>query len=166
MIHDVGNCKMKPLRIGRWAVEVDADATAAAYEKRTQGAPEECGCLHCRNFAAAREKLYPKEAIDLFTSLGIHPIREASISHSHESRPRVHYYLGFMHGVGRIVEGEDTNAMRELCSEAMTPTFSIGFTTDVQLVPGCFPQSGLYQVEFVCEVPWVIDEPYDGQTTN
>ena len=158
---------MKRVVIAGRDVEVDADATAAAYAKRSRGAPEECGCLHCRNFVAARDRLYPREVIEILDSLGIHAIRDAEIWHVCELRPGVHSYGGFMHAVGRILSAQDATSpvgqsARQMCPEPIAPVFSLGLTSDAQLVPDCFPRSGLFQIEFECEVPWVLDEPYDG----
>ena len=167
---NVGPSEMKQVRFGRWEVEADVEATAASYAQRVQGAPEECGCLECRNFAAARATLYPTAAVQLFESLGVRPIREAEIWHNCEIRPGVHSYGGFMHVIGRILSGQDVKVpvgenIRQLCPEPVTPSFSIGFSADVQLVPDCFPKSGLFQIEFECQVPWVFREPDEGPTT-
>ena len=76
-----------------------------------------------------------------------------------------------MHAVGRILSGQDAKIpvgqnVGTFNLESVTPTFNLGFTSDVQLVPDCFPRSELFQIEFTCEVPWVLNEPYDGPTES
>jgi len=158
---------MQRIRFGRWEVEVDIEATAAAYARRERGAPEECGCQYCRNFAQARPLIYTEPVVRLLDSLGVRPIREAETWQNCELRPGVHLYGGFMHAVGRIVSGEDVdepvgeNATRPR-PEPVTPGFRLGFGAEALLVPDGFPRSGLIRIEFDCEVPWVLAEPYEG----
>ena len=41
------------------------------------GDPEQCGCVSCRNFVAARHFAYPQAILELYSRLGIMADREA-----------------------------------------------------------------------------------------
>ncbi len=177
-----GGRNVTRVRVKRWELEVDVEATAAAYARRESGDPEKCGCLYCRNFVAARDKAYPPEVRDVFAALGIRPIREAEVWEEAEMRPGVCLYGGFFHVIGRIEAERPVSLRRRMrdwvwrlklrlegrragvtkWSEQITPTFWVLFDTDVHLVPHCFPRRGLIQLEFSCEVPWVLNEKYEG----
>ena len=155
---------MAVFQIGRWTVEVDVEATRAAYRQRTQGSPEECGCLECRNFAAARRQAYPAAVREALATLGVEPIREAEIFHLGPLDSGWHLYGGWFHVVGHLVEGADAKIALDAQTgtfdlEPMDPHFRLGITTDTALVPRGFPESSLLQVEFQTEVPWVLPEP-------
>jgi hypothetical protein len=160
---------MMRIQFARWEIEADVEATAAAYARRGPGAADSCGCQPCRNFAAARAHVFPTRASNLLDSLGVRPILEAEISQTHEIRPGWRHYMGFLHVVGRIVSGEDAwspvgrEGACRFCGEPITPSFSLGFTNRIALIPDCFPKDGLLQVEFTAEVPWVLEEPYCGE---
>src|SRR5262245_47279035 len=70
---------MKSVVFGRWKLQADAEATKRAYEQIAIGSPERCGCLHCRNFVAARSTVYPEPVLVLFRELGIDSAKEAEI---------------------------------------------------------------------------------------
>ena len=168
------------ISVGRWVIEYDRHATAAAYARVMHGAPERCGCAPCRNFAAARLQAYPADAAQLLAELGIDHRKEAEVYHQARLAGGLHAYGGWFHLVGRIVSGRDaklprSDSIRECELERLTPRFSVGFTADAQLVPRGFVGSAdlgleqaerisglivapVLQVEFAAEVPWVLGE--------
>lgn len=74
---------MRRLECYRWVLLCDPEATRQCYAAIPSAGPESCGCLHCRNFVAARGGVYPDRVRDLFQELGIEPIREAEVAHVH-----------------------------------------------------------------------------------
>jgi hypothetical protein len=70
---------MEELRLGDQIARYDRDATVAAYALMPSGGAERCGCVHCRNFAAQRDTVYPSEFRDLLKKLGIDPNKEGEI---------------------------------------------------------------------------------------
>ena len=157
---------MELIRVRRWEVEVDAAETARVQAARDSGSPESCGCLHCRNFVAARHLAYPPEAIRLLKSLGVPENRESELYHCGEVEPGVHFYGGWFPFVGRIASGPEvlsggpSGGAIEL--EEISNRFSIGFSRRTALVPGPFPADGVGQLEFSAHVPWVLSEQYLG----
>jgi len=155
---------METIEFSRWKVDCDSEATRAAYALIRQGAPEVCGCLHCRNFVAARSQVYGPQVLALFDRLGVNSEREAEVYHNARVAPALHSYGGWFHVVGTLVSGAD--GKQRVADDVWTfdyqpaaPRFSLGFTVDSQLVPGPFKELNLVQLEFSAEVPWVLDDP-------
>ena len=68
---------MKRVIFRRWTIAVDVEATTKAYAGIERGGAERCDCTPCKNFAMARERVYPAEVVRLFETLGIDRCREA-----------------------------------------------------------------------------------------
>ena len=148
---------MEKVVFGRWQISADPEETRRAYECIVTGAPEECGCAYCRNFVAARGHVYSKEVRDLFERLGIRFDRESETYDLGESECGLYLYGGFFHFVGVIESGRD--ALEDMSLEPVTGRFSVGFTSQVALVPESFRNASVVQLEFLANVPWLIDEP-------
>ena len=142
---------METITFRGWTLECDAEATRQVYESLDTGSPEACGCQTCRNFAAAREQVYPSEVQALYARFGIAPAKEAEIYHNATLDSGLHHYGGWHHFIGRVVH--DPGAM-----EAVSDRFSIYFHEGSALAANAFPDSPLVQMEFVAEVPWVLLE--------
>ncbi|MFB3065559.1 MAG: hypothetical protein ACE10D_03495, partial [Planctomycetota bacterium] len=69
--------------------------------------PEECGCLTCRNYAAARAQALPQRVLELLTQLGIDPKLAGEVYCYGRSRRGLYGYGGWYHFVGRIEAGDD-----------------------------------------------------------
>jgi hypothetical protein len=158
---------MESILVMNWQLEVDSEATARAHAVREAGGPELCGCLHCRNFAAARKLAYPAQFANLLDRLGVAQNRESEIWHGAEVEPGLHFYFGWFHFVGRIVTGSESHIGGPLGGqiklEALSEHFSMGFTryVDVGVVPESFPSDGVAQLEFSAKVPWVLSETFE-----
>jgi len=150
-------------RFWDWEIEVDTAETAEVQRSRPSGSPEKCGCLHCKNFVAVRDSAYPAEFLELLERLGIPVDRESEIYHCGEIEPRLHFYGGWFHFIGRIVHGPEaltgapTGGPIEL--KPISETFSLGFTRQLGLVPKSFRADNLGQLEFSTKVPWVLEQP-------
>ena len=140
----------------------DHDATRAAYAAIPVGGPEECGCIHCLNFATQRSKVYPAIVLGLFEKLGIQSNREAEIYHMARLETGKHFYGGWFHFVGSILSGAD--AAKQIAENSWQPDlesqsefFSLGFSARADLVRDPFKGLPLVQFEFTAKIPWVID---------
>ena len=148
-------------------IECDPQTPRQAYAQRATGSPEECACLHCRNFAAARYQTYPEQALDLFAKLGINANREAEIYHNGQLASGLHSYGGWFHFVGKFLpetsDQQDENEGKQAFEfVSLSEHFQIAVTSHVVLVPSAFKGLPLVQLEFLAEVPWVIGEPFTG----
>ncbi|MFT3915332.1 MAG: hypothetical protein QM704_14795 [Anaeromyxobacteraceae bacterium] len=92
---------MHELKFDRWTLHVDPVATALAYESISPG-PEDCGCDECRNFAAQRERIYPREFLELCARLGIPPGKEGEVYGCGGGQDGRHFYGGWFHFVGSV----------------------------------------------------------------
>ena len=115
---------MERVHFRRWGLECDPAATRTAYESVTRGA-ESCEESVCQNFAAARDRVYPREVRDVFQRLGIDRRKEAETFHVCRVGPKtlqvrresgdrlpdsllgLHLHGGWFHLIGSIVEGPD-----------------------------------------------------------
>ena len=152
---------MMSVYFGRWELRCDPQSTRDAYARVLVGSPEECGCEHCLNFAAARDQAYPSQALALFEQLGVPFNREVEIYHMAKLDSGRHLYGGWFHFVGSIISGSD--AARQVSEnlwqpdlEATTEHFSLGFSSRLELVRDAFAGRGLVQLEFTAKVPWVL----------
>ena len=154
---------MDLIEFAGWTVACNVDSTRQAYAEMSVGGPEECGCLHCRNFAAARSQLYPPAVLVLFEQLGIDPTRETEVYHlapdgSDADGPpetRMHRYGGWFHAIGDVVTDREGY-------EILSPDFQLTIIRGGVVIPSPFPHTPLFRLEFNARVPWIILEPFAG----
>jgi hypothetical protein len=155
------------IELARSRIEYDPHATRQAYARRATGSPEECGCIECRNFAAARHEIYSEQVLKLFAQIGISADREAEIYYGAHLASGLHSYGGWFHFVGRILDGTGNESV------ANVPNFGLEFVrlsehlqiavnSHVALVPSAFQDLPLVQLEFLAEAPWILSEPFAG----
>jgi hypothetical protein len=151
------------VNIGRWTLEVDRDATQAAFAEIPLGSPETCPCDYCKNLIAARHSAYPAEALEMFAKLGIDSRKEAETWQWNRLDSGLHFYGGFFHLIGRIVSGAEAVQWKDGTGtfhlESAGEYFEYGFTNDVALLEEPFKGQPIVQMEFTTYVPWVIDAP-------
>ena len=152
---------MERIAINGWVLECDPDATRRALAAEPAGAPEVCGCLHCRNFAAAREAAYGPELRALLGQLGVPVDREAEVYDCGPAE-RAGYRLtgGWFHFVGRVVRDpllDVEPAGRPFA--ALGPGVRVSFAPGGALLPDGLIGHPVVQLEFEGEVPWVLPEP-------
>jgi hypothetical protein len=139
---------MERIQFRRWVLEYDAVATSAAYAAARPIGPEQCGCLYCLNFIAARDNAYPSELRDLANTVGVIPLTETETYNGplemHD--PTLRLAGGFFHFVGRIVH--DPGVADE----------DIYFLPERSLLAESFGDQPVVQVEFSFAVPWVVEE--------
>jgi hypothetical protein len=139
---------------GSWVYSCDLDATASAYAAANDGGSETCTCNGCRNFRAARERVYPRDFLDLLRTLGVDPRKDGEVYHVGRRVPGKHYYGGWFHFVGSL---DDTGDFPPV-------TFGEGFRAWLcRAHAPCLSElkgKNLVQLEFQAEsVPWCLDEP-------
>lgn len=153
---------MDSIELGDWVIACDVAGTRAAYATLQRGYAEECGCLYCRNYASARPRVFPSEAVAAFDRMGIDMAREGEayelgpVETASSIPPGLVLYGGWFFVKGRIArEGSAVVA------------YGDGFTlyaTDKRgpQAPAVFGDGPLVRLEFNARVPWVLDEPYPG----
>lgn len=171
---------MREIRVGRWTLSCDYEATRRAYAEVPVGAPEACGCATCRNFAALRAEVYPLQARTILRELGIDPAKEAGVSHGYRRDDGLHGYQGWFHFVGRIRSGRpgwkialgpaktpDVNVLDVSTPdfEAVTRGFSWGFSPRRHMLAEAFGDEEVVQLDFLAAVRWALDgeEPEPGE---
>ena len=155
---------MQTAQIARWTIQCDPDATRDAFSRVPLGSPESCGCADCLNFAAARDRAYPKLALSIFEQLGVDSHKESEIWHTHRDESGLHHYGGFFHFIGVIEIGRDakqkSNGHVTFDFEPIGEHFEWGLTANVApLVPKSFAGAMVTQLEFATKIPWVVDTP-------
>lgn len=162
---DVVNCR-------RWVLQVDREATLQAYAATAAAGSDECKCAYCRNFAAAREQVYPAEFLALLTRLGIDYRKDAEVWEVSPDNSRMRFYSGLFHFIGSIVSSDERGQPRKVALEHTGTTlaggeeliggsFAFTFADRADLVHPSFEGYHVVQLEFAAEVPWVLDEPPD-----
>lgn len=149
---------------GPWTLLARPEQTRAAFARMGRGGAEECACLPCRNFAAARERVYPPAVRELFERLGVDYRKETEAVHLGRLDDGRHLYGGWLHCVGTLESGLDakvpdgTGGHRfhfEPCGEA----FGMGFTRDAQLVELELKGLPIVQIEIEAKVAWLLPDP-------
>jgi hypothetical protein len=146
------------IKIGRWSFAVDGEKTRAAYSRISIGAPERCGCLHCKNYAQAREYAYPKESREIFEKNGIDYSKEAEIYHMVKQKNGLQLYGGFFHLIREALLEEEVPERYEM----LTDKFQYFISAKSDLLEDSFKGQNILQFEFVNQAPWVIDEEFPG----
>ncbi len=92
---------------GQWQFEFDPKATQAAYARVDHGGSERCICNGCRNFVVARSHVFPRDFLELLTTLGVDPLKDGEAYHNARLAPGRHDYAGWYHFVGQLtVDGD------------------------------------------------------------
>lgn len=156
----------------RWTLRVDREATLQAYAATPNGGSDECICLYCKNFAAAREHVYPEEFRTLLEQLGIDYRKEAEVWECSAAKSRIRFYSGLFHFIGAIVSIDEREVPRCITlkqtnmrlaggKEPIGDSFAVAFSDRRDLIHTAFEGLDLVQLDFDVEVPWVLDEEPD-----
>jgi len=139
-----------------WQIRYDAEATRRAYLARGPGYPEVCGCLDCRNYAAARDTTYRGATLELLERFGIDPSREAEVFATGQVESGLYVYEGWFHFAGVVDVASDPFTTRDPDHGTL---FGLFFTAGGALMPETFNGLDVVQLDFRAEVPWVLDVP-------
>ncbi len=145
-----------------WTFEVDKEQTERTYREISGSGADTCGCNDCKNYVAYRAKVFPKEIIDLFSSLGVDFRKEVEIT-AWETLPNgLHRIGGWFHFKGQVLTAKDyrvplPSGGHTFDLTPITGNFSIGFAEGSDLT-FFEDKTELVQVEFDTSIPWVIDK--------
>lgn len=138
---------------GSWTFTDDHEATLAAYARAAQGGSDECACVGCRNFAKARDRVYPPAFVSFLQSLGIDPCKDGEVHHFVRLGPGRHFYGGWFHFVGTLERSGDFPRV------PMSDDFEVWLTGKGAPPLDSLKGLPLVGVEFqATAVPWVLDE--------
>jgi len=98
---------METLRSRKSELDVDREATRRAYLETEISWAKYCGCIHCKNFEAARASTYPVEMIDLLNRLGIDRTKELEVLPYRRIDAETYFYAGWFQFVGSMRSGPD-----------------------------------------------------------
>lgn len=139
---------------GEWRFTVDREATAAAYARAGLGGSDTCSCSSCRNFAVARERVYPPNFLALLASLGIDSCKDGEVYHNARLSPGRHHYGGWFHFVGSL------DATGDFPAVPLAEGFAVWLCHRHAPALAALRGLSLVQLEFVAEnVPWLLQEP-------
>lgn len=139
---------MTKMNWGSHRLLVDVEATRAYYAAHGE-LREGCGCLYCRNFAAAVETL-PPEVETFLKPLGLDLYRPGDASECGPAEGG-RLYLAIYHVVGRLLE-----TGKELLEPV--PGVSVWFAADTGPFLRDFPEP-FFQCCLSMTLPWVLNEP-------
>jgi hypothetical protein len=138
---------------GNWRFTVDRNATVVAYSRAPRGGSEDCSCSGCRNFVAARDRIYPPEFLALLDSLGIDRRKDGEVYQMTRRAPGCHDYGGWFHFVGMLENTEDFPGV------AMSDHFMARLRTNSAPELAALRGLPLVELEFhSTNVPWVLSE--------
>ncbi|WMI68243.1 hypothetical protein [Mangrovimonas sp. YM274] len=144
-----------------WKFFSDKETTKRTYKEFQLSGAESCGCDYCKNFIKQRETIFPDEIKTLFKELGIDYNKEIEVSQLAQLDNGLHYYNGWFQFKGDF-KGKDCtvplpNGGHTFDLTKITDKFNIGFRHDNLLSP-FKDDNGLVQIEFDCQIPWVLEK--------
>jgi len=147
-----------------WELFADKELTGKTYEELELSSADSCTCDYCKNFVEQREQIFPDEVKELLSNLGIDYKKEIEVSEFGKLENGLHYYSGWFHFKGHF-KGKDCtvpqiNGGHLLDLLKITEYFGIGFRQDNALTP-FIEKNGIVQIEFDCNIPWVLANPPD-----
>ena len=152
------------IRVGRWTIRPDVRRTREAHAALAQSGAAACSCNGCRNFEAARAHFLAGPIGAILEQLGITPAWEVEVYETGRTESGLHEYGGWFHFVGAIESGDKpwrempgNPAVRVPDFETLTPGLQLGFHADAMLVRPSFQGMPLVQLEFMVDLPWLID---------
>jgi len=152
-----------------WRFEVEYNRTKEVYDNIEMGSPEGCECNDCKNFSANRENMYPTEIKELLEQFGVDYKKESEICHYCKLENGKHFYGGWFHFKGKIIEGIDCkvnlpNGGSTFDTIPINENFQIGFMKGSDLSFFDKEESkDLIQIEFLANSDWVIDKNLESE---
>jgi hypothetical protein len=148
------------LEIGSIRCVVDVELTRRIFSRLSTGGAEKCGCLHCRNFALARDLAFPRPLRIALESAGIDWRKESEAVHYYRDPNVGHIYDVWVNFIG-FVENGDPFAMP--ADHDAGPTVQITAYNDAERYA---PKPALFnndrtvgRIEVRVGLPWVLAEP-------
>jgi hypothetical protein len=152
---------METLNIQNWIVRYDRRETLLAYSQIDMGGPEACGCEPCLNFAAAREKVYPKDIREVFDHIGIDYRKESEVFHCNKEDNGLHCYGGEFLFVGSVENTDEAYDPSEVKANVLNfednaQNFVWSFSARVAYRQSVFENKPTALFFFAARVPWVL----------
>jgi hypothetical protein len=145
---------------------VDVETTRRIFSQLATGGAEECGCLHCRNFARARELAFPRPLRSALESAGIDWRKESEAVHYYREPGVGHIYDVWVNFIGTVETGGPF---------AIPPDHDAGPTVQITAYNDAdhyTPKSALFdgrtvgRIKVQVALPWVLAEPDPEVTTT
>ncbi|WP_068135009.1 hypothetical protein [Roseimaritima ulvae] len=145
---------MDQIELPGWRIEYDRSATVAMLARMPTSGPDSCHCAPCKNWAATRRNILPVEFQALLEELGIPLDREIEIIHFGRLESGQHFYGGWYHFVGHVLEGE-----QELAPHLRVDSFAWFFHAKPALLTDASAGLPIVQLEIEAEIPWLSNLP-------
>lgn len=143
-----------------WTVDLDPEATRAAYRRMEGGAAIRCGCAACRNFDAARPENFPDSFRLLLSGLDVELRKEASVRLISTLEAGRRLYTGSYGFCGVILAGRPFRGF-PLAREEVDVFERVGLDAHLALRPWHEPPAPwggepCVKLEFLVALPWVL----------
>lgn len=157
---------MKSIIFEGWRIEIDKEKTKNYYSQLYRDVLREC-CSDCRNYYYGIRHL-PKVFIDFLESLFIVP--EVPICAYKLDKVADNIFLYDVNYLisGNILEKPDTaenvskNGKKVFKTSTLTDEVEFYFTKELHASLGNLSDyESYFQLQLFCEIPWVIEEPYE-----
>ena len=154
---------MERIDVAGWVLECEPEVTRAVLGALPAGAPEACGCLHCRNYALARPRVYGPRMRALLARLGVPEDRETEVYElGPGAAPGLRLYGGWFTAAGRVLRDPLADVPpAERAFVALDPGLEVAAAPGGVLAPDGFAGRPVLQLVFHAQVPWLLDEPPD-----
>jgi len=145
---------MHQIKIEKWTLKVDIEKTKEFYKKEF----DSCRCPDCRNYYMAASSELKPAISNIFSHLGINPVKPAHLSAYPTENSDFLLYNGHYHFVGKVLKGPlcTTDHFTEENTIELDD-FNLGISEELLFVPEGFPEP-ILQLEFEIKVPWILHE--------
>ena len=161
---------------GPWTLRSYLQATRRCYSQIEKSGSDACGCANCKNFALVRDRAYPSEVLDLFSSFGIDFRKESEVHYYGRTSAGLHTYRGWFYLVGAIEHGPECwqklpNNQWERRFHQFRPGFEVGIGKKAEfgfsawetlLLSAGFADGPCVEIDFYADLPWISDAPEPG----
>lgn len=150
------------VKIGRWEVECDVDATDENYAETQACAATTCGCPGCENYEKVRAEHFPKPLAELLVPLGVDLDKVISVRRVAPLDDKSSLYAGSFAIAGKIVQGDED--LRLECSLADIYE-QVGERAHIALrkwrtPPEPWSADNCVRIRFLMVLPWMGADPF------
>ena len=167
LVHIVKTCNQTTAENTRiisykhWILAVDYNRTKEVYNQRKTGSAKSCNCIHCKNFSANRDRIFPEKFKKFLAQLGIDYTKEAEVYHMGETENNRHFYGGWFHVKGKTVNKNISIATNTDNTIVINKDFQFKIIQNSSL--SFFSKeehNNLIQIEFFAYSDWVVDKEH------
>ena len=139
------------LRIGDQIIRFDREQTVEAYKHISKSWADKCKCVHCKNFVAQRENVFPVSFLNLLNCLGIDSSKEGEVSGCYPKPSGNRQYDGWFFFCGTLLEAGELLVNKDGIDY---------FVSGPGGMPSPSPRDAFgptpLALEFTIEIPWVL----------